>query len=140
MGNKMTGAAANRAANAVLHYFAIEFSRVKKNREYLKSKDGWKNFSVGLTTEDGAVAQSIWFHEGRAKVKNTVEGVDTLLTVQDTGVLKQLATLPPNEVLNLLLKNKMKSSGNMNYLELFNLLISVLMKNKQIRQMHAQAK
>ena len=140
VGNKMIGAAANRAANAVLHYFAIEFSRVKKNREYLKSKDGWKNFSVGLTTEDGAVAQSIWFHEGRAKVKNTVEGVDTLLTVQDTGVLKQLATLPPNEVLNLLLKNKMKSSGNMNYLELFNLLISVLMKNKQIRQMHAQAK
>lgn len=138
MNSSLTGAAANRLANAVLHFFAFEFTKVKKNQEYLKSKDGWINFSIGLTTENGEVAQSIWFKDGKAKVKSSVEGVDTKLILQDVGVLAQLASLPPNEVLNLMLKNKMASSGNMSYLELFNLMISVLMKDKQIKQMHAQ--
>ena len=139
MADKKAGGIANTLANVVLHYFAFEFSKVKKNQEYLKTKDGWMNFSIGLTTEDGAVKQSIWFCDGKATVKGgTVEGVDTLLTLQDTGVLAQLATLPPNEVLNLMLKNKMSSSGNMAYLEFFNLLISVLMKNKQVKQMNKQ--
>ena len=140
MNSKVSGVLANRAANAALHFFAFEFSKVKKNQEYLKTKDGWINFSIGLTTEDGAVAQSIWFQGGNAKVRNNVDGVDTKLILQDTGVLAQLASLPPNEVLNLMLKNKMASSGNMSYLELFNLLISVLMKDKQVKQMHAQIK
>ena len=138
MKEQLTGAAADRLANTVLHYFAFEFSNVKKNRRYLKTRDGWNNFSIGLTTEDGAVAQSIWFKDGKAKVKSSIDGVDTLLTLQDTGVLAQLATLPPNEVLNLMLRNKMSSTGNMSNLEFFNLLISVLMKNKQIKQMQAQ--
>ena len=138
MKQKLTGAAADRLANAVLHYFAFEFSNVKKNRRYLRTRDGWNNFSIGLTTEDGSVAQSIWFKDGRAKVKSSISGVDTLLTLQDTGVLAQLATLPPNEVLNLMLRNKMSSTGNMSNLEFFNLLISVLMKDKQIKQMKAQ--
>ena len=136
--DEAVGVAANRLANAVLHFFAFEFTKVKKNQDYLKNKDGWTNFSIGLTTEDGSVAQSIWFKDGTAKVKNTVEGVDTKLILQDVGVLAQLATLPPNEVLNLMLQNKMASSGNMAYLELFNLLISVLMKDKQVKQMHEQ--
>ena len=138
MNSKVSGAIANRLANAVLQFFAFEFSKVKKNQEYLKTRDGWINFSIGLTTEDGAVAQSIWFQGGNAKVRNNIDGVDTKLILQDTGVLAQLASLPPNEVLNLMLKNKMASSGNMSYLELFNLLISVLMKDKQVKQMHAQ--
>ena len=138
MNSKVSGAIANRLANAVLQFFAFEFSKVKKNQEYLKTKDGWINFSIGLTTEDGAVAQSIWFQGGNAKVRNNIDGVDTKLILQDTGVLAQLASLPPNEVLNLMLKNKMASSGNMSYLELFNLLISVLMKDKQVKQMRAQ--
>lgn len=138
MNSKVSGAIANRLANAVLQFFAFEFSKVKKNQEYLKTKDGWINFSIGLTTEDGAVAQSIWFQGGNAKVRSNIDGVDTKLILQDTGVLAQLASLPPNEVLNLMLKNKMASSGNMSYLELFNLLISVLMKDKQVKQMHAQ--
>jgi len=139
MDRSATGILADRLANAVLHGFAFEFTKVKKNQEYLKSKDGWINFSIGLTTENGEVAQSIWFKDGKAKVKSSVEGVDTKLILQDVGVLAQLASLPPNEVLNLMLKNKMASSGNMQYLELFNLMISVLMKNKQVKQMHAQA-
>ena len=134
---EMTGAVANRLANAVLQFFAVEFSKTKK-REYLRTVDGWLDFSIGLTTEDGSVAQSIWFENGNAKVRNTVEGVDTKLTLQDVSVLGQLAVLPPNEVLNLLLKNKMVANGNFAYLQMFNFLISVLMGGSQIKKMQKQ--
>ncbi len=140
MADKKAGGIANTLANVVLKYFAFEFSNVESKRKYLRTVDGWMNFSVGLTTEDGQVAQSIWFKDGKGKVKPSIEGVDTLLTLQDVSVLAQLASLPPNEVLNLMLKNKMSSTGNMSYLEFFNLLISVLMKDKQIKQMKKQKK
>ena len=35
MNSKVSGAIANRLANAVLQFFAFEFSKVKKNQEYL---------------------------------------------------------------------------------------------------------
>jgi len=134
----IVGKSVNAIANVVLKAMAFEFSYVKDKQKYLMTKNGWMNFSVGLTTEDGSVAQSIWFRDGKATVKSNIKNVDTLLTLQNLEVVGQLATLPPNEVLNLMLKNKMSSSGNMSYLEFFNLLLSVMMKDKQIKQMNAQ--
>ena len=139
MSSTMNRRIANLCTAGVLRYFALVFTRVRKYREYLKTKDGWKQFSIGILTEDGSVSQSIWFSDGKATVNNTAEGADTKLIIQDTGVLKQLAVLPPNEVLNLILKNRMRISGNAANMELFNLLISVLMKDRQIAQMRAQA-
>ena len=127
MSPETSGKIANSLANAVLKAMGFMFSNVKSMQSYLKTVDGWINFSIGLTTEDGAVKQSISFQNGKAKVRASIDNVDTLLTLQDTSVLAQLASLPPNEVLNLMLKNKMSSSGNMSYLEYFNLLISVRM-------------
>ena len=138
MSPETSGKIANSLANAVLKAMGAMFSNVRSMQSYLKTVDGWINFSIGLTTEDGAVKQSITFQDGKAKVRASIDNVDTLLTLQDTSVLAQLASLPPNEVLNLMLKNKMSSSGNMAYLEFFNLLLSVMMKNKQIKQMKAQ--
>ena len=138
MSQNKSGGIANTLANVVLKYMAFLFTNVKSKQKYLKTIDGWMNFSIGLTTEDGSVAQSINFKDGKATVKGSIDGVDTLLTLQDTSVLAQLASLPPNEVLNLMLKNKMSSSGNMAYLEFFNLLLSVMMKDKQIKQMRQQ--
>ncbi len=140
MTEKATGKIANSLAHVVLQFMAKAFTYDKSKREYLKTVDGWMDFSIGLTTEDGNVCQSIRFKNGKGSVKSNIDGVDTLLILQDTSVLVQLATLPPNEVLNLMLKNKMASSGNMAYLEFFNLLISVMMKDKQIKQMNEQKK
>ena len=58
MKTKAIGLGANELAHVVLQFFAVEFSKVKKNREYLRTKDGWLNFSIGLTTEDGTVCPS----------------------------------------------------------------------------------
>ena len=133
-----THSIADIAAAAALRVFGLAFSTVGRYREYLRNVDGWKDFSVGIVTEDGTVSQSIRFSDGKARVCSGVEDTDTRLIIQDTDVLRQLVSLPPNEVLNLILRNKMRVSGNASYMELFNLLISALMKKKQIAQMRAQ--
>ena len=131
---------ADTLTHSVLVGMANMFQHVKSMRAYLKTVDGWMNFSIGLTTEDGSVKQSIHFKDGKVKVRGNIDQVDTLLTLQDVSVLTQLASLPPNEILNLMLKNKMSSSGNMAYLEYFNLLLSVVMKKKHIKMMQDQKK
>ncbi len=133
-----SGKMANTVTKVALSFLAFCFSNVKSCNRYLKTVDGWDNFSLGLRTEDWKVAQSVWFCDGKATVKKGIEGVDTELILQDTKVLAEMASLPPNEVLNLMLKNKMSSSGNMSNLQKFNMMISVLMKNKQIKQMAKQ--
>lgn len=132
------GGAANAVTKAALLLMAFCFGNLPSCKKYLRTADGWNNFSIGLCTEDGKVSQSIWFKDGKARVKSGTQGVDTELRLKDTKVLARMANLPPSEVLNLLLKNEMSSSGNMSYLEFFNLLISVLMKKTQIRQMAKQ--
>lgn len=129
---------ADAVTGTALKFMAFCFGNVMSCRRYLKTDDGWMNFSIGLRTEDGTVSRSIWFKDGKAHVKKGTDGVDAELTMKDTAVLSQMASLPPNEVLNLMLKNQMSSRGNMTYLQYFNMLISVLMKNKQIKQISKQ--
>lgn len=129
---------ANAATKAALKFMAFCFSNVASCRRYLETDDGRMSFSAGIGTEDGTVAQTIIFGDDKVRVKTGIKDVDCKFILKDKSVLKELATLPPNEVLNLLLKNKMASSGNVVYLQFFNMLISVLMKNKQVKQMAAQ--
>lgn len=129
---------ANTITKSALKFMAFSYSRIPSLKKHLKSVDGWINFSIGLKTEDNKVAQSLWFNEGKGKVKTGVEGVETTLILKDSKVLSQLASLPPNEVLNLMLKNEMASIGNMSNLQYFNYLISVMLKNKQVKQMNKQ--
>lgn len=129
---------ANTITRTALKFMAFLFGNIPSLKKHLKSVDGWHNFSIGLKTEDNSVSQSLWFVEGKGKVKSGVEGAETTLIVKDTKVLIQLASLPPNEVMNLLLKKEMASIGNMATLQYFNYLISVILKNKQVKQMGKQ--
>lgn len=129
---------ADLITKTALKFMAFSFNNFERNRKYLKSDQGWINFSVGIGTQDGSVAQSIFFEKGRARVKDGIDGVSVQLLPRDISVLKSLASLPPSEVMNLLLKNDMYTVGNMAYLQFFNFLISVLLKNKQIKQMEKQ--
>ena len=63
--DKAVGAVANQITHVVLQYFAFQFTYVKKNNDYLKTVDGWLDFSIAITTEDGAVKQSLWFKDGK---------------------------------------------------------------------------
>lgn len=122
-----------------LQFMALSFNRVPKYNRYLKTDQGWLNFSVGLRTENGSVAQTIIFKDGKVSVaKGIPEDVSGEMTLMDENALKQMATLPPNEILNLLLKNKMVTRGNMTHLQIFNFFISVLLYKKQIGQINKQ--
>ena len=54
-----TGKIANTLANVVLKAMGFMFSNVKSMQKYLKTVDGWINFSIGLTTEDGSVVAGL---------------------------------------------------------------------------------
>ena len=136
--DKAVGAVANQITHVVLQYFAFQFTYVKKNNDYLKTVDGWLDFSIAITTEDGAVKQSLWFKDGKGFVKSSIEGTDCKITLQDTGALARLAMLPPNEVLLMVLRHEMTTSGTLVFIETFDFLISVLMKNSQIKKMRKQ--
>lgn len=137
--NSQGGGIANFATAKALQLMAFSFSRIHKYHQYLKTDQGWLNFSVGLRTENDSVAQTIVFKDGKVRViKGVPANVSVELTLVDEEALKQMATLPPNEILNLLLKNKMVTRGSMTYLQIFNFFISVLLRNKQIGQINKQ--
>ena len=130
---------ANQATHLALKTMALLFSHVPGLRRHLRSDDGWINFSLRLMTENGAVDQVITFRDGRVSVAGGPANADLQIVCRDTAVLKDLATLPPNDVLNLLLKNRMTVRGNLAYAQLFNFFISLVVKNQQIRKMRKQA-
>ncbi len=133
--------AANMATHIVLQIMALHFNHIGKFRKFLRSDDGWIDFTAGLSTETGSVGQAIAFSGGKAKVLWGVPAnVDVELRFKDNDVLAEMTKLPPNEVMNLLLKNRLTIRGNLAYGQLFSFFISLLMKGKQINMMKKQVK
>lgn len=131
---------ANIATHMALKAMAFSFNYLPGFRKYLSTDDGRLNFSIGLRTEKGNVEQCISFQENRVSVTGKIPAdVDTEMVFLDTAILKDLASLPPNEVLNLILKNKLIVKGNLVYAQLFNFFISLFVKGKQIKMMQNQA-
>ena len=131
---------ADIATHLLLQTMAFHFNLFPRFRKYLTSDDGWINFSLGMRTETNTVEQCISFEDGKVRVNGGIpENVDVEMIFQDNAVLKSMTELPPNEVLNLILKNKLTLKGNLAYAQLFNFFISLFMKGKQIKMMQSQA-
>ncbi len=129
----------NPTAGTLLRVMATQFRLRPSLRKYLKGIDGWINFSVGMKTQSGKVKQSITFRDGRITVKGSIaDDADIVLDFKDEDAFVDMFTLPPNEALNLVLKNRVALEGNPNYLQLFNFLVSVLMKEKHARSLAEQ--
>ncbi|MBF0452972.1 MAG: formate acetyltransferase [Candidatus Magnetomorum sp.] len=124
----------NLTTHALLSVFAFCFNYVPVYRAYMKNDKGeWINFSVGIKTHDGSVHQAIIFNEGHISVKTVIPSdADVILSAKDRNVLKDMLTLPPNEVLIMMLRNQLVAQGNLAYLELFNYYLSVLLHRFQI--------
>ncbi len=115
------------ASTAVaLRLLAVTLQRLPSKRRWLRGVDGWIDFSIALMTEDGGVAHTVRFEGGKVRVQRGVaRDVDTKLIFRDPSVLRALLKLPPNEVLNLLMRGDLRSEGNLSYLSLFELLLSL---------------
>lgn len=132
---------ADIATHMALQTMAFHFNHLPKFRKYLKSDHGWINFSLGMRTEEGNVRQCIIFHDGRVRVSSDIpDDVDTEMVFADNGTLKDMASLPPNEVLNLVLKNRLIVRGNLVFAQLFSFFITLFVKGKIINMMKKQAR
>ena len=126
--------------HTALRTMALHFNYLPKFRKYLRTDDGWINFSLGMRTEQGNVRQCITFKDGKVRVHGDIPvNVDTEMVFFDNGTLKDMASLPPSEVLNLILKNKLIVRGNLVYAQIFSFFITLFVKGKIINMMKQQA-
>ena len=129
----------NFLARVLLLLMAVNYNLRPSLRKYLKSNHGWLNFSIGIRTENNMVEQAIIFNEGKAMVSARIpEDVDAALIFASDEVVKEMLKVTPNEVLNMLLKNRLRIEGNMNYVQLFNFLMSLLLWKKHKKMMEKQ--
>jgi len=124
--------AANFFTHAGLKVMASFYNTIPRYRKYLRNSEGWINFAVGIRTENDSVRQTIRFSSGRAGVSPGIqENTDVCIIARDEGILKEMATVPPNEVLNMMLRNQIMTEGNLAYLQLFNYLVANLVGSRQ---------
>jgi pyruvate formate-lyase/glycerol dehydratase family glycyl radical enzyme len=118
----------NLLTHIALQGMALQFNLRPSLGKYLKSSDGWTNFTIGLRTASGKVNQAIVFSNGRVHVKGQIpDSADAVMHFVDDGVLRQTIRITPNEMLNLVLKNKIILYGNMAYLQAFTYFVSLIM-------------
>jgi len=126
----------NLLANVLLRIMAANFNHRKSIKKYLKSDEGWINFITGIKTESESVEAAISFSEGSVTVMSAIpENADIILIFRNDTALKKLLGAPPTDQIYMLLKSDMRAEGNASYLNLFFFLLSVLLHNKQKKQM-----
>ena len=125
---------------SLLTLMAFQFNHRPSLRKYLKSQTGWINFSVGFTTEQRTFTSGITFTDGKVKTSASIpEDADVVLVFADDTVVGRMLQSTPNEVLNLLLQNRMRVEGNFSVMSLFNFYLSLLL-GKIHRRMEATRK
>jgi len=119
---------AQSAVRLLLGLMAVTFNSRPSLRRYLRSDDGWLNFSVGFRTEDDAVRASIRFCDGRVSTSATIdEATETQLVFSSTDAIWHMLRVTPNEVLNMLMHNRLRTVGNFSLLCLFNFYLSLVL-------------
>ena len=129
--NKGKSLVFNSLSHILLQLMAVLFNRRAKFNAYLKGSDGWINFKIGFQTDTESIKQTAVFFNGRMSVIREIpKDVDVILWFSDEKALLEMLQVTPNEVLGLILKNRMILDGNLAYLQLFNYYVSLLMGNK----------
>ncbi|MDI6743642.1 MAG: pyruvate formate lyase family protein, partial [Smithella sp.] len=132
---------ANTLAHLFLKFFALNFNNRPSLNKYLKSDDGWLNFTFGIKTENGSVEQALRFENGKVSVlKDSPEILDAQLVFVDENALKEAATQPPNRLMLALMENRMVTRGNLGYLQLINFYLSLLLRQIQIAKLKKETK
>ena len=134
--NKGKSLVFNSLSHFLLQLMAVLFNRREKFNQYFKGSDGWINFKIGFQTDTESIRQTAVFFNGKMSViRKIAEDVDVILHFSDEKALLEMLQVTPNEVLGLILKNRMILDGNLAYLQLFNYYVSLLMGNKHQKMM-----
>ncbi|MFC1853546.1 pyruvate formate lyase family protein [candidate division CSSED10-310 bacterium] len=126
----------NFTTHVLLQLMALNFNIRPALRKYLRGTDGWIDFGVGFKTETGGVEQAIYFKQGRVTVHRSIPGtVDVTLRFINEKTLREMLRITPNEMLTLILQNKIIVEGNFCYLQVFNFFVSLLLGRKHQRML-----
>ncbi len=106
---------------------ALMFNHRPKLNQCLRHRDGYFEFTLGFKTETGSVDRALRVADGRmTPLKKTPDKADLVLYFKDNRTLLEMLTTTPNQILILILNNKMTLSGNLSCLQLFNYYVSLL--------------
>jgi formate C-acetyltransferase len=120
----------------LLDVVAASFNLRPSLKKYLKTADGWLDFTVGITTESGSVACAIAFRTGRVKVLKTIpENAQVILIFRSDAAVKKLLAATPTDQIFMLLKSELRVRGHVGYMNIFFFLLSLLMSKKQVKAM-----
>lgn len=126
----------NLFANLFFRFLAINFNHRPSLNAYLKSDDGWINFTFVLKTENGSVEQALSFCNGKVSLLRFVPAKpDCMIVLVDNKTVIDLATKPPNRLMFLLVENRMVTHGNLGCVQLINFYMSLLLKPIQIMKL-----
>ncbi len=116
-------------AHGLLQLMAASYNYLPGKRDYLRNGNGgWIDFSLGIKTESGSVQQGLVFRDGKVKAQRAIPAdADATMILQNDKVLLELTRIPPDETMNLLMKNRLRVEGNLTYMSAFNFYVSVLM-------------
>ncbi len=126
----------NYLIRTLLTVVAASFNLMPSLNRYLKTKEGWLDFTVGITTDNESVACAIAFANGRAKVLGEIpKQAEVVLIFKSDAAVKKLLGATPTDQIFMLLNSELRVRGHMGYMNAFFFLLSVLMNKKQIGQM-----
>ncbi|WP_028314171.1 pyruvate formate lyase family protein [Desulfatibacillum aliphaticivorans] len=115
----------------LLRLMALNFNLRPGLNQYLKSVDGWMNFSANLRTENNSLNASIVFKDGKAFVPAVApDPCDISLIFRDDKTVRKLLGSTPTEQIFMLLKSELRTQGNQTYLNLLFFYLNLLLKKK----------
>lgn len=130
----------DRMANLFFRFLALHFNTRKYLKKYLRSEDGWMDFTFAIKTENSSVEQSLLFRNGKVRaVKGIPEKPDAMLVFVDEEAVKEAAVNPPNRLMLALMENRMHTLGNIGYLQLMNFYLSLVLKPVQISKLKKES-
>ena len=137
----MKKSSTNFLVHLLLKLMVLNYNLRPKYNKYLRSTQGWINYTIGFRTENDSVHRALMFKGGKGKVlRNIPDDVDVTLIFKNNDTIKEMLQVPPNELVNLLLKNRLRTKGKQTYLNIFNFHVAVLMEKKQKKMIRKQKK
>ena len=129
----------NFLVKTLLRMLAVNLNLRPSLNSYLKSDQGWVNFSVGIRTESRSVETAIRFLNGRALVSGAIpQNPDITLIFKNDQSVRRLLSATPTEQIFMIMRSELRTEGNGSYMGLFFFLLSLLLGKKQIKLMEKE--
>jgi len=123
----------------LMHILAFSFNRRPGLKRYLKSDQGWINFTVGIRTRSRSVETAVRFQDGKVRVLPAIpEKCDVEMVFRSDKIVRKLIGATPTEQIFMLMQSDLQSRGNVTYLNLFSFYLSLLLHKKQRKMMRKE--